>query len=139
MTKSRKRRSNHSRKTTQGFQPVPTTVQLAVNATLTASTATHWEVGSSSQTAFYRPSSLLVRAAASSPTNLRFYISASDDSTTFTQVWSSATGLVGSTPTLIRLRAPRSLDPRSGYRWNAVSSGTPTLAGFARFTQYDPA
>jgi hypothetical protein len=80
---------------------------------------------------------MLVRAATSTPTNIIFGIEASDDATTWSSVWRSNTSVLGTNTQIIRLRAPRYLDPRFYYRWFALSSGTPVLAGAVRFSAID--
>lgn len=136
MVKRRIKSRRRSRRTTIGFQPVSTARQLIINSTLASSSYSYWSLGDGSF--LCKATSLTVRCAASTPTNIRFSVDFSEDGQNWAMLWSSATGLVGTTPTLIRLRIPRYCDPQPYYRWSAISSGTPTLAGYALFSVRDP-
>lgn len=126
-------------RSTWGFSPVASTDVVAVSHKLTASEFYWWVPLRSSETdAVCRPSSLVVRAAADTPTNLRFAASLSDDGSTWRQIWSSNTGLVGTNSQLIKLKIPKIAGRANFARIGAVSSGTPTLCGSATFVFYDP-
>lgn len=134
----RKNKTKKSKRTTSGFQPIYTTTQLPINTIVTSGANGEWDVGDGS--AFYRASSLVVRAAASTPSNLRFVAVSRSDPTTqeWVQVWSSATSVIGTNSQLIRIRTPRMLDPNLYQGWRAVTSGSITMAGWCNFTKFDP-
>lgn len=138
VVKSRRRRSRAPRNTF-GFAPSASTDIVAINIVLTASEAYYWVPLRGANNCVCRPSSMLIRAAASAPSNLRFFAEISDDNTTWREIWSSNTGLVGTNSLLIKLKIPK-LAGRAIYaRLGAISSGTPTLCGQATFVYYDPA
>lgn len=144
MAPRRTRRRTHKRKRwTAGLQPLSSPQRVNVNTTLTASSNHYWAVEGTSTSTFCKPSSISIRVASAIPTNFRVFLQYSNSpnpssDSDWTSVWSSATTVISTTGLFVRLRAPRSLDPRASYRWGAVSSGTPVLAGWVTFSIMDP-
>lgn len=138
--RSRRGVSRRGTRSTAAFQSPGFALNLTVNTTLTASTV-HYETANSALTAasaVLRPTSICVRAASATPTNLVVTAQTSNDGTTWTTVYESAVTLIGTNAQLYRLRAPRNIEFKFYARWGLLSSGAPVIAGYVTFGVRDP-